>query len=31
MSVRGAMTLFRDGQLVTVDGTQGVVRLETIS
>ena len=30
MSVRGAMTLFRDGQLVTVDGTQGVVRLETI-
>jgi len=29
--VRGAMTLFRDGQLVTVDGTQGVVRLETIS
>jgi phosphohistidine swiveling domain-containing protein len=28
MSVRGVMTLLRDGQVVTVDGTQGVVRLE---
>jgi pyruvate,water dikinase len=25
MSVRGAMTLFRDGQIVTVDGTRGIV------
>jgi rifampicin phosphotransferase len=25
MSVRGAMSRFRDGQIVTVDGTQGVV------
>ena len=31
MSVRGAMTLFRNGQLVTVDGTQGVVTLEPAS
>jgi pyruvate,water dikinase len=28
MSVRGVMTLLSDGQVVTVDGTQGVVRLE---
>jgi pyruvate,water dikinase len=28
MSVRGAMSLFRDGQVVTVDGTQGVVWTE---
>src|SRR5205085_6566925 len=28
MSVRGAMALFRDGQVVTVDGTHGVVRIE---
>jgi len=25
MSVRGAMTLFQDGQIVTVDGTRGIV------
>lgn len=28
MSVRRAMTIFPDGQVVTVDGTQGTVRLE---
>jgi pyruvate,water dikinase len=28
MSVRGAMTLFQDGQTVTVDGTHGLVNLE---
>ena len=28
MSVRGAMSLFHDGQIVTVDGTSGTVRLE---
>ena len=28
MSVRLAMTIFEDGQVVTVDGTQGTVRLE---
>jgi hypothetical protein len=27
MSVRGVMGLLRDGQVVTVDGTQGVVSL----
>jgi pyruvate,water dikinase len=27
MSVRGAMSLFRNGQVVTVDGTRGTVRL----
>jgi pyruvate,water dikinase len=25
MSVRGAMSIFRDGQVVTVDGTRGMV------
>jgi pyruvate,water dikinase len=29
MSVRNAMTLLQDGQVVTVDGTQGVVRVES--
>jgi pyruvate,water dikinase len=28
MSVRGAMTLLQDGQMVTVDGTQGMVSLQ---
>jgi pyruvate,water dikinase len=28
MSVRGAMSLFHDGQVVTVDGTQGMVQRE---
>jgi phosphohistidine swiveling domain-containing protein len=28
MSVRNAMTLLRDGQVVTVDGTQGLVRVQ---
>jgi pyruvate,water dikinase len=28
MSVRGVMTLLSDGQIVTVDGTQGIVRLD---
>jgi phosphohistidine swiveling domain-containing protein len=27
MSVLGAMTLFQNGQTVTVDGTQGLVHL----
>jgi pyruvate,water dikinase len=27
MSVRGVMGLLRDGQVVTVDGTQGIVHL----
>jgi phosphohistidine swiveling domain-containing protein len=26
MSVRGAMSIFRDGQVVTVDGARGMVR-----
>jgi phosphohistidine swiveling domain-containing protein len=28
MSVRGVMSRLRDGQVVTVDGTQGIVQVQ---